>query len=148
MPGLLNIHTGSDNAGEYYSTDFVLGDRLDGHTESTCVFVGDWTHRLDRCVAYKASKVHWPKIRIAQWGDKTDDSADGHSGRTLVVNANGGSVANVSAVSSATRETITSDGIGGRQQSVVFRCGDVKSIAWSNSPRHYSIPRALKFASE
>jgi hypothetical protein len=35
MPGLLNIHTGSDNAGEYYSTDFVLGDRLDGHTEST-----------------------------------------------------------------------------------------------------------------
>jgi hypothetical protein len=79
---------------------------------------------------------------------KTDDSTDGHSGRTLVVNANGGSVANVGAVSSATRETIASDGIGGRQQTVVFRCGNVKSIAWSNSPCHYSIPNALKFASE
>jgi hypothetical protein len=78
---------------------------------------------------------------------KTDDSTDGHSGRTLVVNANGGSVANVGAVSSATRETIASDCIGGRQQTVVFRCGNVKSITWSNAPRHYSIPNALKFAS-
>lgn len=55
MPRLLNIHTGSDDASEYHSTDFVLGDRLDGHTESTCVLVGDWTHRLDRSVTYKAS---------------------------------------------------------------------------------------------
>ena len=148
MPGLLNIHTGSDNAGEYYSTDFVLGDRLDGHTESTCVFVGDWTHRLDRCVTYKTSECCIVDVRIAEWGVKTDDSTDGHSGRTLVVNANGGSVANVSAVSSATRESIASDSVSGREQSVVFRCSDVKSIAWSNSPRHYSIPRALKFASE
>ena len=65
MPGLLNIHTGSDDAGEYHSTDFVLGDRLDGHTESTCVFVGDWTHRLDRCIAYETSQVRGPKVRIA-----------------------------------------------------------------------------------
>jgi hypothetical protein len=103
---------------------------------------------LDRRIAYETSQVCGPYVRIAQWGVETDDSTDGHSGRTLVVNANGGSVANVSAVSSATRESIASDSVSGRQQTVVFRCGNVKSIAWSNSPRHYSIPRALKFASE
>jgi hypothetical protein len=44
MPGLLNIHTGSDDAGEYHAAHFVFGDRLDGHTEPTRVFVGDGTH--------------------------------------------------------------------------------------------------------
>jgi len=147
MPGLLNIHTGSNHSGEYHATDFVFGDRLDGHTESTCVFVCDWSHRLDRCVTYKTSECCIVDVRIAQWGVETDDSTDGHSGRGLVVNANGGSVANVGAVSSATRETIASDGIGGRQQTVVFRCRDIQSFAWPNSPCHYSIPNALKFAS-
>jgi len=147
MPGLLNIHTGSDDAGEYHSTDLVLGDRLDGHTESTCVIVGDWTHRLDRSVTYKTSECRIVDFRIAEWGVKTDNSTDGHSGCTLIVNANGGSVANVGAVSSATRETIASDGIGCSQQTVVFRCRDIEFLPWSNSPRHYSIPNALKFAS-
>jgi len=147
MPGLLNIHTGSDDAGEYHSTDFVLGDRLDGHTESTCMFVGDWTHRLDGSVTYKASECCIVDVRIAQWGVETDDSTDGHSGRRLVVNANGGRVANVGSVSSATRETVASDSVSGRQQTVVFRCRDIEFLAGSNSPRHYSIPNALKFAS-
>jgi hypothetical protein len=148
MPGLLNIHTGSNDACKNYTPNFVFCDWFDGYTESTCMLFGVWTHCLDRCITYETSQLRGPKVRIAHWGVKTDDSTDGHSGRTLVVNANGGSVANVGAVSSATRETIASDGIGGRQQTVVFRCGNVKSIAWSNSPRHYSIPRALKFASE
>lgn len=65
MPGLLNIHTGSDDASEYHATDFVLGERLDGHTESTCVFVGDWTHRLDSCVTHKASECCIVDVRIA-----------------------------------------------------------------------------------
>jgi hypothetical protein len=65
MPGLLNIHTGSDHAGEHHATDFVLGDRLDGHTESTCVFVGNWTHRLDRCISHKASECCIVDVRIA-----------------------------------------------------------------------------------
>jgi hypothetical protein len=111
------------------------------------VIVGDWTHRLDRCVTYKASECSIVDVRIAQWGVETDDSTYGHSGRRLVVNANGGSVANVGAVSSATRETIASDGISGRQQTVVFRCRDIEFLAWSHAPRHYSIPNALKFAS-
>jgi len=63
------------------------------------------------------------------------------------VNANGGSVANVGAISSATRETIASDGIGCRKQTVVFRCRDIEFIAWFNASGHYSIPNALKFAS-
>ncbi len=62
-------------------------------------------------------------------GVETDDSTDGHSGRTLIVNANGGSVANVGAVSSATRESIASDCIGGSQQTVVFRCSDIEFLA-------------------
>jgi hypothetical protein len=44
MPGLLNIHTGSDHAGEYHAAHFVFGDRFDGHTESTRMLFGDWTH--------------------------------------------------------------------------------------------------------
>lgn len=147
MPSLLNIHTGCDDAGEYHAADFVLGDRLDGYTESTCVFVGNRPNRLNGRISHKASECSIVDVRIAQWGVKADDSTDRHSGRTLIVNANGGSVANVGAVSSATRETITSDGIGGRQHTVVFRCRDVEFLAGSNSPRHYSIPNALKFAS-
>jgi hypothetical protein len=147
MPGLLNIHTGCDHAGEYHAANLVLGDRLDGHTESTSVFVGDWTNRLDRCVTHKASECRIVDVRIAEWGVETDDSSDGHSGCTLIVNANGGSVANVGAISSATRETIACDRVGGRQQTVVFRCRDIEFLAWSNAPRHYSIPNALKFAS-
>jgi hypothetical protein len=147
MPGLLNIHTGSDDAGEHHATDFVLGDWLDGHTEPTRVFIGYWSHRLDRRIPYKTSECCIVDVRIAQWGVKTDDSTDGHGGRTLVVNANGGSVAKVGAVSSATRETVASDGIGCSQQTVVFRCRDIEFLAGSNSPRHYSIPNALKFAS-
>ena len=65
MPSLLDIHTGSDDAGEYHSTDFVLGDRLDGHTEPTRVFVGYWANRLDRCIAYKASECCIVDVRIA-----------------------------------------------------------------------------------
>ena len=56
MPGLLNIHTGSNHSGEYHATDFVLGDRLNGYTESTCVLVGDRSNRLDCGVAYEASE--------------------------------------------------------------------------------------------
>jgi hypothetical protein len=147
MPGLLDVHTGSNHSGKYHATNFVFGDRLDGNTEPTRVLVGDRSNRLDRGIAYEASKFRRPHVRIAQWGVKTDDSTDGHSGRTLVVNANGGSVANVGAVSCATGETITSDGVSGRQQTVVLRCGDVEFLAWPNTPRHYSIPNALKFAS-
>jgi len=147
MPSLLNIHTGSDDAGEHHATDFVLGDWLDGHTEPTSVFVGDWTHRLDCRITYKSSQVRGAKVRIAQWGVKTDDSTDRHSGRTLVVNANGGSVANVGTVSSAPRETIASDGISGCEQTVVFRRCNIDFFARSNAPCHYSIPNALKFAS-
>jgi hypothetical protein len=102
---------------------------------------------LDRCITYETSQVCGPKVRIAQRGVETDDSTDGHGGRTLIVNANGGNVANVSAVSSATRESIASDSVSGREQSVVFRCRDIEFLAWSNTPRHYSIPNALKFAS-
>ena len=65
MPGLLNIHTGSDDAGEYHSTDLVLGDRLDGHTESTCVFVGNRPNRLNGRVTYKASECCIVDVRIA-----------------------------------------------------------------------------------
>jgi hypothetical protein len=147
MPSLLNIHTGCDDACKNYTPNFVFCDWFDGYTESSHMLVGVWTHRLDRCITYETSKCRGPKVRIAQWGVETDNSTDGHSGLTLVVNANGGSVANVGAVSSATRETITSDGIGGRQHTVVFRCRDVEFLAGSNSPRHYSIPNALKFAS-
>jgi hypothetical protein len=102
---------------------------------------------LDRGITYETSEVHWAFVRIAKWGVKTDDSTDGHSGRTLVVNANCGSVANVGAISTATRETISSNSISGRQQPVVFGCGDVESLAWFNATGHYSIPNALKFAS-
>jgi hypothetical protein len=56
MPGLLNIHTSGNHAGEYHATDFVLGDRLNGYTESTCVLVGDRSNRLDCGVAYEASE--------------------------------------------------------------------------------------------
>ncbi len=147
MPGLLNIHTGSNHSGEYHAADFVFGDRLDSYTESSHMLVGEGTNRLDRCVTYEASECSIVDVRIAQWGVKADDSTDGHSDRTLIVNANGGSIANVGAVSSATRETIASDGIGCSQQTVVLRCRDIEFLAWSNTPRHYSIPNALKFAS-
>ena len=147
MPGLLNIHTSSNHAGEYHATDFVLGDRLDSYTESSHMLVGGGTNRLDRRITYETSECCVVDVWVAQWGVKTDDSTDGHSGRTLIVNANGGSVANVGAISSATRESITSDGIGRCQQTVVFRCRDIEFLAWSNTPRHYSIPNALKFAS-
>jgi hypothetical protein len=102
MPGLLNVHTGGDHSGEYHSTDFVLGDRLDGYTESTYMLVGGGTNRLDRRIPYETSECRIVDVWVAQWGVKTDDSTDGYSGRTLIVNANGGSVANVGAVSSAT----------------------------------------------
>ncbi|AMV31631.1 hypothetical protein VN12_05890 [Pirellula sp. SH-Sr6A] len=147
MPGLLNIHTSSNHACEYHATDFVLGDRLDGYTESTHMLVGDGSNRLDRGIAHEASECCIVDVRIAKWGVKTDDSTDGHSGRTLIVNANGGSVANVGAVSCASGESVTRNGIGGRQQTVVFRCRDIEFLAWPNSPCHYSIPNALKFAS-
>jgi hypothetical protein len=147
MPGLLYVHPGSDHSGKYHATDFVLRDRLDGHTEPTRVLFGDRSNRLDRGIAYEASEFRGPHVRIAQWGVKTDDSTDGHSGRRLVVNANGGSVANVGAVSCATGESIASNCIGRHQQTVVFRCGDVEFIAWFNATGHYSIPNALKFAS-
>jgi hypothetical protein len=147
MPGLLNIHAGSDDAGEYHSTNFVLGDRLDGHTESSHMLVDDGTNRLDRRITYETSECCIVDVWIAQWGVKTDDSTDGHSGRTLIVNANGGSVANVGAVSCAARESIACNCVSGRQQTVVFRCRDIKSLAWPNASCHYSIPKALKFAS-
>jgi hypothetical protein len=147
MPGLLDVHTGSNHSGEYHATNFVFGDRLDGNTEPTRVLVGDRSNRLDRGIAYEASEFRRPHVRIAQWGVKTDDSTDGHSGRTLVVNANGGSVANVGAVSCAARESIACNCVSGRQQTVVFRGGDVESLTWFNAPGHYSIPNALKFAS-
>jgi hypothetical protein len=147
MPSLLYVHTGSHHASEHHAAYFVLRDRLDGDTDSTCVFVGNRPNRLNGRISYKASECCIVDVRIAQWGVKADDSTDGNSGRTLIVNANGGSVANVGAVSSATRETVASDGIGGSQQTVVFRCSDIEFLAWSNSPRHYSIPNALKFAS-
>jgi hypothetical protein len=147
MPGLLNIHTGSNHSGEYHATDFVIGDRLDGYTESTHMLVGDGSNRLDRGIAHETSECRIVDVRIAQWGVKTDDSTDGHSGRTLIVNANGGSVANVGAVSCATCESVTRNCIGGGQQTVVFRCRDIEFLAWPNSPCHYSIPNALKFAS-
>ena len=147
MPGLLNVHTGSNHSGEYHATNFVFGDRLDGNTEPTRMLVGNGSNRLDRGIAYEASEFRGPNVRIAQWGVKTDDSTDGHSGRRLVVNANGGSVANVGAVSCATGKSIASNCIGGRQQTVVFRCGDVESLARPNASCHYSIPNALKFAS-
>lgn len=147
MPGLLNIHTSGNHSGEYHATDFVLGDRLDGYTESTHMLVGDGSNRLDRGIAHEASECCIIDVGIAQWGVKTDNSTDGHSGRTLIVNANGGSVSNVDAVSCATGESITRNCIGGRQQTVVFRCRDIEFLAWPNAPRHYSIPNALKFAS-
>ena len=56
MPGLLNVHTGGDDAGEYYATDFVLGDRLDGYSESSHMLVGDGTNRLDRGITYETSE--------------------------------------------------------------------------------------------
>lgn len=147
MPGLLDVHPGSNHSGEYHATNFVFGDRLDGNTEPTCMLVGDWSNRLDRGIAYEASQIRGPNVRIAQWGVKTDDSTDGHSGRRLVVNANGGSVANVGAVSCAARESIACNCVSCRQQTVIFRCGDVESLTWFNAPGHYSIPNALKFAS-
>ena len=147
MPGLLNVHPSSNHAGEHHATDFVFGDWLDGHTESTCVLVGYCLHRLYCGITYETGQICRPKVRIAQWGVKTDDSTDGHSGRTLVVNANGGSVANVGAVSCAARETIANYCVSGRQQSVILRCRNVQSLAWFNATRHYSIPNALKFAS-
>jgi hypothetical protein len=65
MPGLLNIHTGSDDAGKHHATDFVLGDWLDGHTEPTRVFIGYWSHRLDRRIPYKTSECCIVDVRIA-----------------------------------------------------------------------------------
>jgi len=41
MPGLLNVHAGSDHAGEYHAAHFVFGDRLDGHTKSASVLIGN-----------------------------------------------------------------------------------------------------------
>jgi hypothetical protein len=61
-----------------------------------------WSYRLDCCVTYKTSEICGPMVRIAQRGIWADDPTDGHSGRTLLVNANGDSVANGSAISSAT----------------------------------------------
>jgi hypothetical protein len=147
MPGLLNIHTSGNHAGEYHATDFVFGDRLDSHTESTFILLGDRPNRLDCRIPYEPSECYIVDVRIAQWGVKTNDSTDGHSGRRLKVNANGGSVANVGAVSSATGKSVTRNCIGGREQTVVFRCRDIEFLAWPNAPRHYSIPNALKFAS-
>ena len=147
MPGLLYIYAGSNHAGENNAAYFVFGDRFNRNSEAAGVLVGDGSRRLDRRVAYEPRQLCVVYVWIAQWGVETDDSTDGHSGRTLVVNANGGSVANVGAISSATRETITSDGISGRQQSVVFRCSDVQSLTWFNATGHYSSPNALKFAS-
>ncbi len=77
MPGLLNIHTSSNHAGEYHATDFVLGDRLDSYTESSYMLVGEGTNRLDRCVTYEASECSIVDVRIAQWGVKADNSTDG-----------------------------------------------------------------------
>jgi hypothetical protein len=56
MPGLLNVHTGGDDAGEYHATDFVLGDRLDSYTESSNMLVDDGTNRLDRGITYETSE--------------------------------------------------------------------------------------------
>lgn len=147
MPGLLNIHPSSHHAGEHNAADFIFGNRFNGDAQATRVGFSVRTDRLDRGIPNKTSEVHWAFVRIAQWGVKTNDSTDGHSGRTLIVNANGGSVANVGAISTATRETIASDSICGRQQPVVFGCGDVESLARFNATCHYSIPNALKFAS-
>jgi hypothetical protein len=147
MPGLLNVHPSSHHACKYHATNFIFGNRFNGDAEATRVRFSARSDRLDRGIAYETSEVHWAFVRIAQWGVKADDSTDGHSGRTLVVNANGGSVANVGAISTATRETIASDSISGRKQTVVFGCGDVESLARFNATCHYSIPNALKFAS-
>ncbi len=147
MPGLLYIHTGSDDAGEHHTTDFVLGNWFNRDADATRVGFSVRPERLDRGIANETSEVHWAFVWIAKWGVKTDDSTDGHSGRTLIVNANGGSVANVGAISTATRESIASDSVSGREQAVVFRCSDIKSLARFNATGHYSIPNALKFAS-
>ena len=65
MPGFLNVHTGGDDAGEYYATDFVLGDRLDSYTESSHMLVGDRSNRLDRGIAHEASECCIVDVRIA-----------------------------------------------------------------------------------
>jgi hypothetical protein len=57
MPGLLNIHTGSDDAFKNYTPNFVFCDWLDSYTESPHMLFGDWTHGLDRCIAYETSQV-------------------------------------------------------------------------------------------
>jgi hypothetical protein len=65
MPGLLNVDLGSDDAGKHYSTDFVLRNRFDGHADSACVLVGNWSYRLDRRIAHEASELRGPHVRIA-----------------------------------------------------------------------------------
>ncbi len=55
MPSLLNIHTCSDDAGEYYATNFVLGDRLDSYTESSHMLVGEG--RTDWIVASRTKRA-------------------------------------------------------------------------------------------
>ena len=147
MPCLLNVHPSSNHAGEHDASDFIFGNRFNGDAKATRVVFSVWSDRLDRGIPNKTSEVHWAFVRIAKWGVKTDDSTDGHGGRTLIVNANSGSVANVGAISTATRESIASDSVSGREQAVVFRCSDIKSLARFNATGHYSIPNALKFAS-
>ena len=147
MPGLLNVHPSSNHASEHDATDFVFGNRFNRDAEATRVGFSARSDRLDCGITNETSEVHWAFVWIAKWGVKTDDTTDGHSGRTLVVNANGGSVANVGAISTATRETIASDSICGGQQPIVFGCGDVESLPRFNASGHYSIPNALKFAS-
>jgi hypothetical protein len=115
VPGLLYIDPGCHYACKHDASDFVFGNRFNRDAEATRVGFSARSDRLDRGIANETSEVHWAFVWIAKWGVKTDDSTDGHSGRTLVVNANGGSVANVGAISTATRETIARDSICGRK---------------------------------
>jgi hypothetical protein len=115
VPGFLHENPGSHHAGEDNTPDLILGNRLDGHAEESRVRARVGLDRLNRSVANESSELVGPRVRIAQWGLKTDDTTDGHSGRRLVVNPNGGSVANVGAVSYATGKSIASNRIGGRQ---------------------------------
>ena len=125
MPSLLNVHLRGHHASEDDAADFVFGDRFDGDPKATCVVERVRSDRLHRCIANETSEFHRPYVWIAKRGVKATIPPMGTAFPTLGCELNRGGVANVGAISTSTRESISSNGFGGRKQTVVFgRCRD------------------------
>jgi hypothetical protein len=146
MPGLLDVDFRRNHSREDHPADLVFCDRFNGDAKAATMIAVGWFHALNRRIANEASEFCRANVWIAKRLVEADDPTDWNSCRGLIVDANGGSVANVGAISCAARESIACDCISSSKQPVVFSSGDVESIAWFHASGHYSIPNALKFA--